>query len=85
MTIETVAFETHDYTDRSWGHDYIFNPIDPEGIRARMMGWGHGIKNNDYLIIPNGKGTTRYQVISIEYLGDPPDMWNAYVKFAPRP
>jgi len=74
---------THDYTKRYWGHDYTFDPID-DGKKARMMGWGRGIKKGDYLIFQNGKGTTRYQVKKIEYKRDPNDMWFADVEFAPR-
>jgi hypothetical protein len=83
---QLTSFRTHDYSgpNRCWGHDYVFDPIDPQGIRARMMGWGHGIENGDYLIIKNGYGTTRYRVISVEYMRDPQDMWKALVKFDPR-
>jgi len=49
-----------------------------------MAGWGSGIKAGDYLILPNGSETTRYQVDSIDYRMDPPDMWFADAVFAPR-
>jgi hypothetical protein len=54
------------------------------GMRLRMAGWGLGIKDGDYLILPNGSNTTRYQVERISYRADPPDMWFADVVFAPR-
>ena len=76
--------QTHNYTLRYWGHDYTFDPIDG-GQRAHMMGWGRGIQAGDYLIIQNGQDTTRYQIDSIEYYSDPPDMWSAQAIFAPRP
>lgn len=56
----------------------------PTCLGGRMSGWGHGIENGDYLIIaPHGR-ETRYQVESIRYCSDPPDMWFADVVFAPR-
>ena len=76
--------KTHDYTRRTWGHDYtIFNVID-NGQRLRLSGWGSGISTGDYLILPNGTATTRYRVDSIDYRMDPRDMWFAEATFAPR-
>lgn len=78
--------ETHDYSgnNRYWGHDYTFEPH-KGGRRGRAMGWGHGIRKGDYLILDNGPGeTTRYRVMNIGYFPDPPDMWKAELKFAPR-
>lgn len=74
---------THDYTKRGWGHDFTFSPI-KGGLEGDMMGWGSGIRVGDYLIIPNGTSTTRYQVTTIRYFSDPADMWSARVRFAPR-
>lgn len=77
--------KTHDYSVRTWGHDYVYKPLDEKGLTADMMGWGCGIEAGDYLIIRSGQGgTTRYQVASIEYYANPNDMWNAKVTFAPR-
>ena len=76
--------KTHDYTRRTWGHDYtIFNVID-NGQRLRLSGWGFGIRTGDYLILPNGPATTRYHVDNIDYKTDPSDMWFAEATFAPR-
>ena len=79
--------ETHDYTARGWGHDYTFEPKDG-GMRGRMSGWGSGIKPGDFLLLQNkklsGVQTTRYQIIKIDYMRDPPDQWFADVMFAPR-
>jgi hypothetical protein len=72
---------THDYTDRYWGH---YNTIQGAGERMVIIGWGKGIEEGDYLILPNGKGTTRYQVEDVEYFRDPPDMWRIEAAFAPR-
>jgi MioC protein len=76
--------KTHDYTDRIWGHDFIFRPIDVEGRNATMMGWGKGLEKGDYMILPNQGTTTRYKITAVEYFRDPPDMWKASVEFAPR-
>lgn len=75
--------KTHDYTFRFWGHDYVFDPVDG-GIKGDMMGWGDGLQKGDYLILENGEHGSRYQIDSIEYLGNPSDMWKAKVSFAPR-
>lgn len=75
--------KTHDYTQRGWGHDFTFDPIDG-GKGGAMMGWGFGLEDGDYLILPNGGGTTRYQIKTVEYFSNPKDMWKAKVVFAPR-
>ena len=77
------ARKTHDYTNRKWGHDYIFRPING-GMGGSMDGWGFGICRKDFLLLQNGAKSTRYRVDSISYYSDPPDMWSAEVSFAPR-
>ncbi len=76
--------KTHDYTRREWGHDYVFNPVEG-GLKAHAMGWGYGISKEDFLILQNGDGSTRYKVDEIQYFTDPRDMWSAKLSFAPRP
>lgn len=73
----------HDYTVRGWGHDYTFKPING-GLLGRMQGWGGGLEDGHYLILPNKGKTTRYLIERCGYYGDPPDMWWADVVFAPR-
>lgn len=80
----SVRQQTHDYTRRTWGHDYTTLSVIDGGQRLRLSGWGLGINAGDYLILPNGSGTTRYRVDSIEYRIDPHDMWFAEATFAPR-
>ena len=75
---------THDYTNRSWGHDYNIMSIENEGFNIKMCGWGNGISNGDYIIIKNGSSTTRYVFDSIEYFDNPSDMWNGSLTFKPR-
>lgn len=80
-----VRPQTHDYTRRAWGHDYSIVSLIEDGQRLRLAGWGSGIAAGDYLLLPSGSNTTRYQVTSIDYRRDPPDMWFADAAFAPRP
>ena len=79
-----MTAKTHDYTRRAWGHNYEITQVIDGGLNLSMCGWGNGIRKGDFLILPNGNETTRYQVKSIEYYNNPPDMWKASVKFAPR-
>lgn len=76
--------KTHDYTKRHWGHDFYTLKVEDGGQRLVYCGWGRGISAGDFLILPNGNGTTRYAVQHIEYESDPPDMWSADLVFAPR-
>lgn len=47
--------------------------------------WRSGIRTGDYLLLRSGLAdTTRYQVDFVEYEYDPPDMFHALVRFAPR-
>ena len=78
--------KTHDYTKRSFGHDCTFRPRNG-GLEASMTGWGNGIGEGDFLLLSNpasSRGSSRYQVKTITYYRDPPDMWKADVVFAPR-
>lgn len=81
--------KTHDYTNRYWGHDYIFEPVDG-GLHGTMMGWSSTIlgkftiKEGDFLLLQNGSDASRYKVMSISYFADPKDMWKGTVEFAPR-
>ncbi len=79
-----VRQQTHDYTRRTWGHDYTTLRVIDGGQRLRLSGWGLGINAGDYLILQNGNGSTRYRVDSIDYRTDPRDMWLAEASFAPR-
>lgn len=72
----------HDYTVRGWGHEVIITQV--RGMIIDAVGWGSGVREGDYLLIPNGDGTTRYQVETITYYPDPSDMWQAELLYAPR-
>jgi hypothetical protein len=78
---------THDLTRA----DYSFRPIG-DGQRGHIACW-HAItadmkpRPGDYLILRNGRDTTRYQVETIDPClnVDPPTMWMAGLLFSPRP
>lgn len=75
---------THNYTVRTFGHDYSIRRVRQDGMVLDAIGWGQGITTDDYLILSNGGETTRYRVESIRYLTDPTDMWSATLVFSPR-
>lgn len=78
--------KTHDYTKRTWGHDYIFQPI-RGGLRGQATGWGKEINKGDLLLLENKankSGSSLYKVVSILYFADPPDMWSAELEWVPR-
>jgi hypothetical protein len=75
---------THDYTRRAWGHDFSITNVISGGQSLSAVGWGLGISEGDYLILPNGDDTTRYQVEFVNYALDPADQWFAKLRFAPR-
>lgn len=79
--------KTHDYTNgnRRWGHDIGWKVLDAGAKRLDAHGWGVGIELGDYVLLSNGSGTTRYQFQRISYFGDPHDMWEGILVFAPRP
>lgn len=76
--------QTHDYTRRSWGHDYSITKVLHDGRELRVTGWGRGLRKGDYLLLPNEGDTTRYCVANVSYYSDPADMWKAVLEFAPR-
>lgn len=82
---DTVRNTIHDYTNQSWGHAISVWNSNDNGIHVTALGHGRGLKKKDYIILANGNSTTRYQIKSIEYYFNPPDMWKAQLKFAPRP
>lgn len=77
--------KTHDYTVRFWGHDFMISKIIGKGEEIHMAGWGSGLSKSDYLLLPNGATTTRYQILKVEYFSAPSDMWKVHARFAPRP
>ena len=77
--------ETHDFTRGAWGSNVNVLSVENKGARIRVAGWSQQfIMVGDYLLLPNQGGVTRYQVQNIERQSDPPDMWFAWLEFAPR-
>lgn len=74
---------THDYTARYWSHDFGIREVNTDGTLS-AFGWGRGIAEGDFLILPNNNRSTRYRVGQIRYEIDPNDMWFAILVFAPR-
>lgn len=72
---------THDYTQSQWGHAiYVISIGDNT---ARVIGFGVGVRQGDYLLLENDTGSTRYRVEAIERKR-PADCWGADLTFAPR-
>jgi hypothetical protein len=69
----------HDYSRYVRGEDYVFDPLD-EGNGGYMTGQGRNIKRSDRLILSDGKDLICYQVDTIDYYSNPPDMWVALLK-----
>jgi len=84
MPCRVEVGKTHDYTRRTWGHDYAVTGIINKGKRITMTGWGRGIKKGDFLLLENGILSTRYKVLTVFYYSDPADMWSIKAQFAPR-
>lgn len=76
---------THDYSKPRWGRAVEVLSIEDGGQWLRVAGFGRAVGVEDFLILPNRDGTTRYQVAAIEYKNNPPDMWFADLVFRPRP
>lgn len=75
---------SHDYTQPRWGHSVEIIQTDDDRMTAQVVGFGHGVRAGDYLLLANGLQSTRYQIMKLQY-GSPPDCWSADVAFSPRP
>lgn len=71
----------HDYTRRYFGHDFTVSPhADP--VTADITGWGHGLRKQDFLLIPRpGGGRCIYEIETLRYTLDPADMWFTGCRF----
>ncbi len=75
---------THDYTKSRWGHAVEILRIINEGNQLRVVGYGSGVNNGDFLLLPNEGSSTRYKVLKIEHKGSGTKQWFADLEFAPR-
>lgn len=79
-----MSGKTHDYTQLRWGHNIEFIRISDDGCQARIVGFGQGVGQDDYLVLANGPDqTTRYRITQFEQQR-PNDCWSADIEFAPR-
>jgi MioC protein len=69
----------HDYTRAEKEGSYIFEPIEG-ALKGYMTGRGGRMKCGDLVILPDGCGSSRYQVDQIDYYSNPPDMWIALLR-----
>ena len=85
MTETSAAREpqTYDLTAK----DYSFQPRGDGGRKGHIAAWsGRKPRAGDFLILRNGRATTRYRVLDVDLCMnvDPPTMWMADLEFAPR-
>jgi MioC protein len=83
LAIKKQQPKGHDYTQYDCNHDYIFE-VAEQGNWGYMTGQGQGINQGDHLILSNGSNILRYQVESIDYYSNPPDMWIALLRQVSR-
>lgn len=70
---------THNYLASKWRNSYIFEVLE-QGVRGYITAQGRGVQLGDYLILPYGSTSAKYQVEEITYYSNPPDMWIALVR-----
>lgn len=76
---------THDLTARVWGRNYYINKIVADGQWLGVSIIATPLpREGEYVLLRNGESSVRYQVESIQPCGNPRDMANALLSFAPR-
>lgn len=79
-----MSGKAHDYTQLCWGRNIEFIHLSEDGRHARVVGFGHGVGQGDFLVLSNGPDqTTRYRITQFEHRR-PSDCWCANIDFAPR-
>jgi hypothetical protein len=66
----------HNYTRQTEGCHYFVNAAEEEN-RVYMTADGDGVRCQDYILLEEATGATRYQVEEVEYYSDRPGMWTA--------
>lgn len=80
--------QVHDFSvdKRYWGHNFkLINKLDEDGLLWEIAGWCKNIKIGDILLL--GCDTDHlpaYKVKSIDYCGNPKDMFFAEVEWIKR-
>lgn len=64
--------KVHNFTQQTDGIDYVLE-VTADGSQAHMVGYGKGIKREDYIVLTQG----RYQVEEINYYANPSHLWTA--------
>lgn len=80
-----MSARIHDYRQRYWGHDYTLTP-DPDPVTARVIGWGHNLREGDLLVIPRPDDGTKaafYRIESLRWADGVDDMWFTTCRFTP--
>lgn len=75
----------HSFLRRGWGWDFSVHVRARNGRSLTVSGWGHGLRVDDVLVLPNGGDGARYRVVTLEYERDPSDMWHAELRWYPHP
>jgi len=73
----------YDYTSNNCQDTYVFEALNG-GEKGYMTGQGQGVKCGDYILLPDRSGSCRYQVDTIEYYSNPPNMWTALLQKCPQ-
>ena len=69
----------HDYSQYESGSDYIFELIN-EGSKGYLTAQNKGVQVGDRVILKHLDNRNYYQVESIDYYSNPPDMYIALLK-----
>lgn len=72
--------QTHDYTNRYFGHDYTLMSVEKDNVK--IAGWGSGLKVNDYILIQaKDEKSSKLQILEIDYKKNTNNMWFAKAKW----
>lgn len=71
--------KTYDYTRAESEDSYIFEPRQG-ALKGYMTSRVRGIKRGDRVVLPDGCGSSLYQIDRIDYYSNPSDMWIALLR-----
>jgi hypothetical protein len=71
-----IQEKVHNYTQRVAGCHYFLAPAESRH-QIYMTAEDDRVKCNDYILLKDEHGSTRYQVESMEHYGDTPTLWTA--------
>ena len=69
--------QTIDFTTRTWGHSFEITPMKGNVWLYDVLGWCSNprIKAGDYIKASTTKGIVKLQVMAVDYVDDPNDMF----------